>query len=153
MSADQIRVCSHALKDLFGDVVERIGSHLISHGPLTIAQITKALKLTKSEVCYHLINKNNFGVHIKLNNIIFTILQIKKCLLVLIQHQLVSYSTPKPNQVVYKLELVYLLQVVRHPRHVQSGREVGGEIGEFIIEDVLLHGQTTLTQVINTTRY
>ncbi len=51
MSADQTRVCSHVLKDIFGDVVEKVGSHLVSRGPLTISQLKNALKLTKTEVC------------------------------------------------------------------------------------------------------
>ncbi len=40
-----------------------------------------------------------------------------------------------------------LLQVIRYPRHVHTGREIGQEMGEFIIEDLLLHGQTPLTNV------
>ena len=55
MTVEQSRVCSHLLQDSFGDVVESVGSLLVSRGPLTLPQMAKALDLDKTEVrtCDH----------------------------------------------------------------------------------------------------
>ena len=67
--------------------------------------------------------------------------------MILIQHQLVSFTTTKPHQVLYKAEILAILGLIRYPRHVHTGRDLGEEIGELIIEDIIQHGQTPCSQV------
>lgn len=37
--------------------------------------------------------------------------------------------------------------MLRYPKHIHTGQEIGNETGKLIVEDILLHGQTPLTHV------
>ncbi len=60
-----------------------------------------------------------------------------------------SYDN-KSKQLVYQAELPAILGMGCYPRYIYWGQEVGREEGEGIIEDILSHGQTSLTRVRET---
>lgn len=122
MSQGKARVSSLILQETFGDLVEKVGKYLIDNGAPTLADIAKGLHMKKADV--------------------------KKCLLVLLQHHLVSYSTHKSNTLIYRAELSAILGRVRYPRHIHTGKDVAGDIGEMIVEDIVQHGQSMMSQCI-----
>ena len=60
-----------------------------------------------------------------------------------------SYSTHKSNTLIYRAELSAILGRVRYPRHIHTGKDVAGDIGEMIVEDIVQHGQSMMSQVRN----
>ena len=52
MSPQQVRVASLLLEETFGQLVERVGTHLVRHGALTMAEIVKGTRMKQTEVRY-----------------------------------------------------------------------------------------------------
>lgn len=69
-----------------------------------------------------------------------------KALVVLIHHSLVTYKLHKSN-IVYELIVNNVLKRVLFPNYTITAKEVAGNIGETIVEDLLIHGQSSMSQV------
>lgn len=76
------------------------------------------------------------------------LLQVKKCLVVLIQHQLVSYEPHTSGKyVLYSVSVDNVQLRARYPRYIHAAKELYGDIGELICEDILQQGRTLMSQV------
>jgi len=73
--------------------------------------------------------------------------QVKKALCVLIQHQLVTYQVQGNKQAVYRLDPNSVLLRIQFPCWVHAAKELFGDVGEFIVEDILQQGHTPLAEV------
>ena len=79
---------------------------------------------------------------------------MKKSLCVLIHHQLVGYETRQgggggrgDGGMLYQVNLSNLLLRVRFPRYIHTSKELFGDAGELIVEDLLQQGQSLMSQV------
>ena len=66
----------------------------------------------------------------------------------LIQHQLVTFEQHvKGSHMTYHMTLASVLEMVRYPRCIHTGKVLFGDAGELIIEDLLQQGQSLMSQV------
>ena len=79
--------------------------------------------------------------------------KVKKSLCVLIHHQLTEYEPrqgggrPGGGTMLYTVNLCNLLLWVRFPRYIRASKELFGDAGELIVEDLLRQGQSLMSQV------
>lgn len=122
MTQAEIKLCSLLLQEHFGEIVEKIGVHLIRTGsqPLrVIAHDTKA-----------------------------SLDQVKKALCVLIHHNLVIYHVHKRGVVEYEAQCSRVLRMLRYPRYIYTTKTLYGDTGELIVEELLLNGKMTMSAVV-----
>ena len=73
---------------------------------------------------------------------------MKKCLVVLIQHQLALFEPHTSGKYfLYRVSLEAVLLRGRFPRYVLAAKELYGRVGELVCEDILQQGRTLLSQV------
>ncbi|XP_021013374.1 DNA-directed RNA polymerase III subunit RPC3 isoform X2 [Mus caroli] len=122
MTQAEIKLCSLLLQEHFGEIVEKIGVHLVRTGsqPLrVIAHDTKA-----------------------------SLDQVKKALCVLIHHNLVIYHVHKRGVVEYEAQCSRVLRMLRYPRYIYTTKTLYGDTGELIVEELLLNGKMTMSAVV-----
>lgn len=74
--------------------------------------------------------------------------KVKKCLVVLIQHQLVIFEPHSSGRyVLYRVSLENVQLRGRFPRYILAARELYGQVGELICEYILHQGRTLMSQV------
>ena len=73
--------------------------------------------------------------------------QVKKCLAVLLQHRVLSYTPHHGRSMMYSINIVTVVNRILFPHYIMMAREATGEVGELIVEDLLQNGQTTMAQV------
>ena len=74
--------------------------------------------------------------------------KVKKCLVVLIQHQLALFEPHSSGKyVIYSVRVEAVLLHGRFPRYVLAARELYGKIGELVCEDLLQQGRSLMSQV------
>lgn len=81
--------------------------------------------------------------------ICFFILQVKQCLIVLLQHRIVSYTPHHGRHMAYHIDVDAVIDRVLFPRFIHMTKQAMGDVAEVIVEDILQHGQSTLDQVIS----
>lgn len=72
-------------------------------------------------------------------------LQVKKCLVALIEHHLVCFETNKCTVYTINIENVHLR--ARYPCYIHATKMLFGDTGELICEDLLQQGQSLMSQV------
>ena len=78
------------------------------------------------------------------------ILQVKKCLCVLIHHQLADFEAHKTGAfMLYRVTPGNVLLRVRFPRYIHASQLLFGDAGELIVEDILQQGQVLMSKVCN----
>lgn len=92
MSSKQLDLCVLLLKEYFGEIVANIGQVLGVHGPTPLRLII--LKSGES------------------------ITNIKKALVILIRHQMVTFLFREKSPVEYELNINRVLLIVRYPRYI-----------------------------------
>ncbi|XP_033634407.1 DNA-directed RNA polymerase III subunit RPC3-like [Asterias rubens] len=122
MSVCQTRLASQLIGEHFGDIVEKVCTHLIRNGP-------KPLRVIAQET--GLIND-----------------QVRKALCVLIQHNMVSFTLHKRGFVEYSASIDPVLLLVRYPRFIHCAKTLYGDAGELIIEEILQHGRMMMSKVV-----
>ncbi|XP_022111432.1 DNA-directed RNA polymerase III subunit RPC3-like isoform X2 [Acanthaster planci] len=122
MSVCQIHLVSLLIKEHFGDIVEKVCTHLIKNGakPLRIASQETGLKLD----------------------------QVRKALCVLIQHNIASFGLHKRGFVEYTASVDRALLLVRYPRYIYCAKTLYGDAGELIVEEILQHGQMMMSSMV-----
>ena len=78
---------------------------------------------------------------------------MKKSLAVLIQHNLVSFEQNKRGFVEYTANTQNALLYMRFPRYVYSAKTLYGDEAELIVEELLQHGQLTMSLVLTKVTY
>ncbi|XP_030832771.1 DNA-directed RNA polymerase III subunit RPC3-like [Strongylocentrotus purpuratus] len=122
MSSLQLKLVSLLVQEHFGDVVEKICTHLLKNGSNNFRSVVSTVK-EKPE-------------------------QVKKALCVLIQHNIVKYGLNKRGMVEYTADVEKALLLVRYPRYIYSAKTLYGDIGELIVEEVLHHGEILMSNVV-----
>uniref|UniRef100_V9KPL2 DNA-directed RNA polymerase III subunit RPC3 n=1 Tax=Callorhinchus milii TaxID=7868 RepID=V9KPL2_CALMI len=116
------RLCSLLLREHYGEIVERVGSHLIRTGG-------QPLRVIASDT----------GVSVE---------QVKKALCVLVHHNLVTYRAHKRGFVEYEALAGRVLRLLRYPRYIYCAKTLYGDAGELVVEELLQNGKMAMTAVV-----
>nr|XP_060478211.1 DNA-directed RNA polymerase III subunit RPC3 isoform X1 [Panthera onca] len=122
MTQAEIKLCSLLLQEHFGEIVEKIGVHLIRTGSQPLRVIA-----------------HDTGTSLD---------QVKKALCVLIQHNLVIYQVHKRGVVEYEAQCSRVLRMLRYPRYIYTAKTLYSDTGELIVEELLLNGKMTMSAVV-----
>lgn len=122
MTQAEIKLCSLLLQEHFGEIVEKIGVHLIRTG-------SQPLKVIAHDT----------GTSLD---------QVKKALCVLIQHNLVLYQVHRRGVVEYEAQCSRVLRMPRYPRYIYTAKTLYSDTGELIVEELLLNGKMTMSAVV-----
>jgi len=74
---------------------------------------------------------------------------VKRALCVLIQHNIVTFGYNKKGFVEYSAILEHILARPRYPMCLYTSKTLFGDVAELITEELLLHGQLQMSEVIN----
>ncbi|XP_044528497.1 DNA-directed RNA polymerase III subunit RPC3 isoform X2 [Gracilinanus agilis] len=122
MTQAEIKLCSLLLQEHFGEIVDKIGTHLIRTGGQPLRVIV-----------------HDTGTSLD---------QVKKALCVLIQHNLVTYQIHKRGIVEYEAHCSRILRILRYPRYIYTAKTLYSDTGELIVEELLLNGKMTMSAVV-----
>ncbi|CAB3981280.1 DNA-directed RNA polymerase III subunit RPC3 [Paramuricea clavata] len=122
MSASQLRLSSHILKEHYGEIVEKVGLNILRKGWTTIASI-----------------KQDTGLAIS---------KIKKSICILIQHNLVKFQKNARGQVTYSAQISNILTIHQYPKLTYCAKVTFGDAAELIIEELLHHGSMTMSSIV-----
>ncbi|XP_054840558.1 DNA-directed RNA polymerase III subunit RPC3 isoform X1 [Eublepharis macularius] len=122
MTQAEIKLSSLLLCEHFGEIVEKIGTHLIRMGSQPLRMIA-----------------HDTGMSLD---------QVRKALCVLIQHNLVTYQLQKRGLVEYEAQCSRVLRILRYPRYIYTAKTLYSDTGELIVEELLLNGKMTMSAVV-----
>ncbi|XP_078011053.1 DNA-directed RNA polymerase III subunit RPC3 isoform X1 [Phascolarctos cinereus] len=122
MTQAEIKLCSLLLQEHFGEIVDKIGTHLIRTGSQPLRAVV-----------------HDTGTSLD---------QVKKALCVLIQHNLVTYQMHKRGIVEYEAHCSRILRILRYPRYIYTAKTLYSDTGELIVEELLLNGKMTMSAVV-----
>uniref|UniRef100_H3BCF6 DNA-directed RNA polymerase III subunit RPC3 n=1 Tax=Latimeria chalumnae TaxID=7897 RepID=H3BCF6_LATCH len=122
MTQAETKLCSLLLQEHFGEIVEKVGVHLINTGSQPLRLIT-----------------NDTDVPLD---------QVKKALCVLIQQNLVTYLLHKRGFVEYNTHVDRVLRILRYPRYIYTAKTLYGDTGELVVEELLQNGKMTMSAVV-----
>ncbi|XP_077182870.1 DNA-directed RNA polymerase III subunit RPC3 [Paroedura picta] len=122
MTQAEIKLCSLLLCEHFGEIVEKIGTHLIRTGSQPLRMIA-----------------HDMGMSLD---------QVRKALCVLIQHNLVTYQLQKRGLVEYEAQCSRVLRILRYPRYIYTAKTLYSDTGELIVEELMLNGKMTMSTVV-----
>ncbi|XP_071401377.1 DNA-directed RNA polymerase III subunit RPC3 [Centroberyx affinis] len=127
MTAQEVRLCGLLLQEHFGDVVEKVGTHLLRGGAQNLRTII-----------------HETGTPLDL---------VKKSLCVLMQHGACVFSSGRkgPGSLVeYRASCERILRILRYPRYIYTAKTLYGDTGELIIEELLQRGHMTMSSTVKT---
>ncbi|XP_053743436.1 DNA-directed RNA polymerase III subunit RPC3 isoform X1 [Synchiropus splendidus] len=127
MTSQETRLCSLLLKEHFGEVVEKVGTHLLKNGAQNLRTII-----------------HETGISLDL---------IKKSLCVLMQHGVCHFSSGRrgpgsPTE--YRTSCHLILRFLRYPRYIYTAKTLYGDTGELIVEELLQRGHMTMSSTVKT---
>ncbi|CAN9513621.1 unnamed protein product [Ophioblennius macclurei] len=125
MTSQEVRLCGLLLREHFGDVVEKVGTHLLRSGAQNLRTIL-----------------HETDVSLKL---------VKKSLCVLVQHGLCLYSSGRKgpgSPTEYRTGSDLILRILRYPRYIYTAKTLYGDTGELIVEELLQRGHMTLSSTV-----
>ncbi|XP_038567288.1 DNA-directed RNA polymerase III subunit RPC3 [Micropterus salmoides] len=127
MTAQEVRLCGLLLREHFGEVVEKVGTHLLRSGAQNLRTII-----------------HETGISLDL---------VKKSLCVLVQHGVCVFSsgrkgTGSPTE--YQTNCDRILRILRYPRYIYTAKTLYGDTGELIIEELLQRGDMTMSSTVKT---
>ncbi|KAM9782667.1 DNA-directed RNA polymerase III subunit RPC3 [Neosynchiropus ocellatus] len=127
MTSQETRLCSLLLKEHFGEVVEKVGTHLLRSGAQNFRTII-----------------HETGISPDL---------IKKSLCVLMQHGVCQFSSGRrgpgsPTE--YRTSCHLILRFLRYPRYIYTAKTLYGDTGELIVEELLQRGHMTMSSIVKT---
>ncbi|KAF7649519.1 hypothetical protein LDENG_00140160 [Lucifuga dentata] len=124
MTAQEVRLCGLLLREHFGEVVEKVGTHLLRSG-------TQNLRVVIHET----------GTPLDL---------VKKSLCVLVHHGVCVFSTGRRgpgSPAEYQTSCDRILRILRYPRYIYTAKTL---YGELIIEELLQRGHMTMSSTVKT---
>ncbi|XP_027868515.1 DNA-directed RNA polymerase III subunit RPC3 isoform X1 [Xiphophorus couchianus] len=127
MTAQEIRLCGLLLQEHFGEVVEKVGTHLLRRGAQNLRTI---------------VQETNLSVNL-----------VKKCLCVLVQHGACCFTSGRKgpgSPTEYRACSDRILRVLRYPRYIYTAKTLYGDTGELIIEELLQRGHMTMSGTVKT---
>ncbi|XP_031589950.1 DNA-directed RNA polymerase III subunit RPC3 [Oreochromis aureus] len=127
MTAQEVRLCGLLLQEHFGEVVEKVGTHLLKSGAQNLRTI---------------IHETGLSVDL-----------VKKSLCVLVQHGATTFSSGRKgpgSPTEYHTSCDRILRILRYPRYIYTAKTLYGDTGELIIEELLQRGHTTMSSTVKT---
>ncbi|XP_026084371.1 DNA-directed RNA polymerase III subunit RPC3-like [Carassius auratus] len=127
MTVQEVRLCGLLLQQHFGNVVEKVGTHLIRSGVLTLRALAYETKLPLDLV--------------------------KKSLCVLVQHGMCTFGAGRrgpAGPVEYRINCESIIHMLRYPRYIYTAKSLYGDTGELIVEEILQRGQMTMSSTVRT---
>lgn len=76
------------------------------------------------------------------------LMQVRKALCVLIQHNLVTYHLQKRGLVEYEAQCSRVLRILRYPRYIYTAKTLYSDTGELIVEELLLNGKMRMSAIV-----
>ncbi|KAL7393402.1 hypothetical protein ABVT39_010316 [Epinephelus coioides] len=127
MTAQEARLCGLLLREHFGEVVEKVGIHLLRNGAQNLRTIL-----------------HETGISLDL---------VKKSLCVLVQHGTCVFSPGRKgpgSPTEYRSSCDRILRILRYPRYIYTAKTLYGDTGELIIEELLQRGHMTMSSTVKT---
>ncbi|XP_044063227.1 DNA-directed RNA polymerase III subunit RPC3 [Siniperca chuatsi] len=127
MTAQEVRLCGLLLREHFGEVVEKVGTHLLRSGAQNLRTII-----------------HETGISLDL---------VKKSLCVLAQHGVCVFSSGRKgigSPTEYRTSCNQILRILRYPRYIYTAKTLYGDTGELIIEELLQRGDMTMSSTVKT---
>uniref|UniRef100_A0A8C9XK38 DNA-directed RNA polymerase III subunit RPC3 n=1 Tax=Sander lucioperca TaxID=283035 RepID=A0A8C9XK38_SANLU len=127
MTAQEVRLCGLLLREHFGEVVEKVGTHLLKGGAQNLRTII-----------------HETGISLDL---------VKKSLCVLVQHGACVFRSGRKgagSPTEYQTCCDRILRILRYPRYIYTAKTLYGDTGELIIEELLQRGHMTMSGTIKT---
>jgi len=126
MAKVQSVLASHIISEHFGEMVNKVSSYLMQSGVRCLNEVVREVDGTREEV--------------------------KKALMILIKHNIVTYTSPaaagqkrKPPE--YKVDISNILKRKRYPKYVYGAKVRFGDVAELVVEALLLNGSDILSHV------
>ncbi|XP_029307915.1 DNA-directed RNA polymerase III subunit RPC3 [Cottoperca gobio] len=127
MSAQEVRLCGLLLQEHFGEVVEKVGTHLLKSGAQNLRMLI-----------------HETGISLDL---------VKKSLCVLVQHGACVFTSGRKgpgSPTEYRTGCDRILRILRYPRYIYTAKTLYGDTGELIIEELLQRGHMTMSSTVKT---
>ncbi|XP_034030612.1 DNA-directed RNA polymerase III subunit RPC3 [Thalassophryne amazonica] len=125
MTSQEIHLCGLLLQEHFGEVVEKVGTHLLRSGAQNLRMII-----------------HETGMSLDL---------VKKCLCVLVQHGACAFRSGRRgpgSPTKYQTSCKQILRILRYPRYIYTAKTLYGDTGEIIIEEILQQGHMTMSSIV-----
>uniref|UniRef100_A0A3P8S1T1 DNA-directed RNA polymerase III subunit RPC3 n=1 Tax=Amphiprion percula TaxID=161767 RepID=A0A3P8S1T1_AMPPE len=127
MTAQEVRLCGLLLREHFGEVVEKVGTHLLRSGAQNLRTI---------------IHETGLSVDL-----------VKKSLMVLVQHGACLFSSGRKgpgSPTEYRSGCDRILRILRYPRYIYTAKTLYGDTGELVVEELLQRGHMTMSGTVKT---
>ncbi|XP_073342305.1 DNA-directed RNA polymerase III subunit RPC3 [Pagrus major] len=127
MTAQEVRLCGLLLREHFGEVVAKVGTHLLRSGAQNLRTLI-----------------HETGISLDL---------LKKSLCVLVQHGVCVFSSGRKgpgSPTEYRTSCDRILRILRYPRYIYTAKTLYGDTGELIIEELLQRGDMTMSSTVKT---
>ncbi|XP_036929014.1 DNA-directed RNA polymerase III subunit RPC3 [Acanthopagrus latus] len=127
MTSQEVRLCALLLREHFGEVVEKVGRHLLRSGAQNLRTLI-----------------HETGISLDL---------VKKSLCVLVQHSICLFSSGRKgpgSPTEYRTSCDRILRILRYPRYIYTAKTLYGDTGELIIEELLQRGDMTMSSTVKT---
>ncbi|XP_066577113.1 DNA-directed RNA polymerase III subunit RPC3 [Amia ocellicauda] len=126
MTEQEVRVCGLLLQEMFGAVVERVGTHLLRGSQQTLRAIAA---------------ETGTPLHL-----------VKKAVCVLVQQGMCVFSSVGPPRggVQYAVSVDAVMRRLRFPRYIYTAKALYGDAGELLVEELLQHGHMTMSRAVRT---
>ncbi|XP_041843125.1 DNA-directed RNA polymerase III subunit RPC3 isoform X2 [Melanotaenia boesemani] len=125
MTSQEVRLCGLLLREHFGEVVEKVGTHMLRNGVQNLRTIV-----------------HETGISVDL---------VKKSLCVLLQHGACLFTTGRKglgSPTEYQAYCHRILRILRYPRYIYTAKTLYGDTGELIIEELLQRGYMTMSSTV-----
>eukprot|EP00066_Takifugu_rubripes_P003613 XP_003966326.1 PREDICTED: DNA-directed RNA polymerase III subunit RPC3 [Takifugu rubripes] len=125
MTTQEVRLCGLLLREHFGEVVEKLGTHLLRSGSQNLRTILHETGMPRDLV--------------------------KKVLCVLVQNGVCVFNHRGPGRPTnYQANSNKILRILRYPRYIYTAKTLYGDTGELIIEELLQRGEMTMSRTVKT---
>lgn len=127
MTANEVRLCGLLLREHFGEVVEKVGTHLLRNGQQNLRTII-----------------HETGMPLD---------QVKKSLCVLVQQGACTFTSGRKgpgSPAEFFANGDRILRILRYPRYIYTAKTLYGDTGELIIEELLQRGRLTMSETVKT---
>ncbi|XP_061572888.1 DNA-directed RNA polymerase III subunit RPC3 [Cololabis saira] len=127
MTAQEVRLCGLLLREHFGELVEKVATHLLRSGAQSLRTIV-----------------HETGISVDL---------VKKSLCVLVQHGACLFTPGRKgpgSPPEYRACCDRILRILRYPRYIYTAKTLYGDAGELIIEELLQRGHMMMSVTVKT---
>lgn len=125
MTANEVRLCGLLLREHFGEVVEKVGTHLLRNGQQNLRTII-----------------HETGMPLD---------QVKKSLCVMVQQGACTFTSGRKgpgSPTEFGANGDRILRILRYPRYIYTAKTLYGDTGELIIEEILQRGRLTMSETV-----